>query len=239
MTRLSEAAHDAGEIRRKLYEGKARNLVHRLKKNFFDAYYEPTCEDAAKRLLSLIPDGAVVGAGDSHTVFALELDDELERKGCRVIPHIAALNIHAYESGGDYGYVKAQTKEEARRLLAEYLTSDVFLLGANAITMNGEIVNVDGCGNRVAGSMYGADRIIVVAGVNKIVRDEAAARERIRFIAAPMDNIKYGDECPCVTTGICANCASPKRICNITTIIHKRPIESDFHVIIVGEELGF
>lgn len=239
MTRLSDAAHDAAEIRRKLYEGKAVNLVHRLKKNFFEAYYAPTCEEAAALLLSLIPDGAVVGAGDSHTVFALELDEALEQKGCEVIPHIAALNIHAYENGGDYGYVKAPTKKEARQLLAKYLTSDVFLLGANAITMNGEIVNVDGCGNRVAGSMYGADRIIVVAGVNKIVRDEAAARERIRFIVAPMDQLKYGDDCPCVKTGICANCALPNRICNITTIIHKRPIESDFHVIIVGEELGF
>ena len=190
MTKISEAAYDTNKIRRKFYETKATNLVKKLKKNFFEAYYTESKEDAARLLLSLIPDDSTIGVGDSHTVFALNLDDALEEKNCKAITHIAALNVHAYESSEDLGYIKAPTKKEARKILAEYLTSDVFILGANAITMEGEIVNVDACGNRIAGSLYGADRIIVVVGINKIVKDEAAARERIRFIAAPMDNIK-------------------------------------------------
>ncbi len=76
--------------------------------------------------------------------------------------------------------------EEGRRILAAYLTADVFLLGANAITMTGEIVNVDGVGSRGWGGIYGPDRIVVVAGINKLVPDERAARERIAFVAAPM-----------------------------------------------------
>ena len=236
--KIKDAAYDVEAIRKEFYRGKGLNAVKRLEKNGFSAYYAEDCSEAGKILLSLIPDNSTIGVGDSHTVYALDLDDELRRKGCTAIPNIAALNLHSYRSES-YGYIKAPTREEARAILAEHLTSNVFLLGANAITMKGEIVNVDGVGNRIAGSLYGADRIIVVAGVNKLVPDENAARERIRFIAAPMDNLKYGDTCACVQTGICPSCGSPKRICNITSIIHKKPIESDFHVIIVGEELGF
>lgn len=236
--KIKDAAYDVEAIKKKYYASKGENVVKRLKKNGFEAYYVKNRQDATDLMLSLIPDQALVGVGDSHTVYALDLDNALEAKGCRAIPNIAALNLHSYQSDS-YGYIKAPTREEARKILADYLTSNVFLLGANAITMKGEIVNVDGVGNRIAGSLYGADRIIVVAGVNKIVPDEVAARERIRFIAAPMDNIKYGDECACVKTGICPNCNAPNRICNITSVIHKKPIESDFHVIIIGEELGF
>ncbi len=236
---IKDAAYDVDAIKKKFYASKGENAVKRLQKNGFRAYYVETRREAANLLLTLIPDQALVGVGDSHTVYALDLDEALEAKGCRAIPNIAALNLHSYNSQADYGYIKAPTREEARKLLADYLTANVFLLGANAITMKGEIVNVDGVGNRIAGSLYGADRIIVVAGVNKLVPDEAAARERIRFIAAPMDNIKYGDECACVKTGICPSCNAPNRICNITAILHKKPIESDFHVIIIGEELGF
>jgi hypothetical protein len=105
--------------------------------------------------------------------------------------------------------------------------------------MEGEIVNVDGVGNRIAGSLYGADRIIVIVGVNKITRNEEEARIRIADVAAPMNKIKYGEVCTSVVTGKCGYCSDPNRFCNITTIIHKRPIESDFHVIVVGEDLGF
>lgn len=236
---MKDAAYDVEAIKKQFYASKGENAVKRLRKNGFEAYYVETRQDAADLLLSLIPDRTLVGVGDSHTVYALDLDEALEAKGCKAIPNIAALNLHSYNSEADYGYIKAPTREEARALLADYLTANVFLLGANAVTMKGEIVNVDGVGNRIAGSLYGADRIIVVAGINKLVPDEAAARERIRFIAAPMDNIKYGDECACVKTGVCPSCNAPNRICNITAILHKKPIESDFHVIIIGEELGF
>lgn len=237
--KITDAAYDTEAIKKKFYRSKGENAVKRLQKNGFEAYYAEDRAEAAQVLLSLIPDNAVIGVGDSHSVYALDLDDALAEKGCRPIPNIAALNLHSYESEAEYGYIKAPTREKAREILAEYLTSDVFVLGANAITMKGEIVNVDGVGNRIAGSLYGADRIIIVAGVNKLVPDEHYARERIQFIAAPMNNIKYGDECACVKTGVCPSCNAPARICNITTILHRKPIESDFHVIIVGEELGF
>ena len=87
--------------------------------------------------------------------------------------------------------------------------------------------------------LFRSDRIIMVVGINKIVRDEESARKRIADIAAPMNKVKYGEKCPSLVTGRCVSCSTENRFCNITTIIHKKPIESDFHVIIVGEELGF
>jgi len=235
---IKDAQYDESAIRREYYDRRGNNAIVKLQKNGFHASYFHNLNEAKEYLLKLIPDNSIVGVGDSHTVYAMNLDEDLETKGCYAIPNIAALNVHSYNSNS-YGYIKAQTREEARKILADYLTSNVFLLGANAITMQGEIVNVDGVGNRIAGSLYGADRMIVVAGINKLVTDEAAARDRVKSIAAPMDNIKYGDECASVKAGICPSCVSPNRICNITTIIHRAPIESDFYVIIIGEELGF
>lgn len=235
---LSAVTHDVDAIRKQYYQYKGEALVKALKKNHFEAYYTATKEEAASLMHTLIPDGSIIGVGDSHSFYQLGMEPELLRRACRLIPNVAALNLHSYNSR-EYGYVKAPTREQARDILADYLTSDVFVLGANAVTMEGEIINVDGVGNRIAGSLYGADRIIVVAGVNKIVQNEAEARSRISNMAAPMNKIKYGEVCASVLSGKCAKCASEERFCNITTILHKRPIESDFHVVIVGEELGF
>lgn len=235
---IAAGAFDTQRIRREFYDAKGKAAVKALQKNGFEAYYAKDRGEAAELLLSLVPPGATVGCGDSHTLFALGAEDALKARGCTLISHLCALNAHAQESG-EYGYIKLGTKRQMREILMRYLVSDVFILGANGISMDGQIVNVDGAGNRVAGSMYGPDRIIVVAGVNKLAPDVEAARARVGFTAAPMNNIKYDSAMPCVTTGKCADCARPERICNMTAVIHKKPLDSDFHVIIIGEELGF
>ncbi len=235
---LASVTHDIEAIKKDFYRAKGEALVKALEKNHFDAYYVENREMAANLLEKLIPDESVIGVGDSHTFYQLDMEKRLKQRGCRLIPNTAALNLHSYHSD-EYGYVKASTREKARDILADYLTSDVFVLSANAITMEGEIINVDGVGNRIAGSLYGADRIIVIVGINKITRNEETARMRIADIAAPMNKIKYGEVCPSVITGKCGNCKSENRFCNITTIIHKKPIESDFRIIVVGEEMGF
>ena len=219
--RLRDSAHDVEEIQRRFYASKGAAAVRSLEKNGFAAHYAASRGEAAALLLSLIPDGAVVAA-----------------KGCQAIPSMAALTGTSYDCNPP-GHYRAPTREEARRILAAYLTADVFLLGANAITMTGEIVNVDGVGSRVVGGIYGPDRIVVVAGINKLVPDERAARERIAFVAAPMNNLKYDRACACVKTGRCPSCDAPNRICNVTTILHKKPMRSDYHVILIGESLGF
>lgn len=237
---LGKMAFDTNRIKNDFNRTKGEKVVENLIKNNFEAYYRNDVESAAELLLSLIPQDATVGCGDSHTLFALNIEDQLiNKKNCTVIPHMSALNSHAYDNYEE-DYIRIGSKEEAREILIEYLTSNVFILGANAISLDGQIVNVDGTGNRVAGSMYGPDRIIVVAGINKIAEDVSSARARVAFTAAPMNNIKYSKyDMPCVKAGKCVDCRNPERICNITTIIHKKPSESDFHVIIIGEDMGF
>ena len=105
--------------------------------------------------------------------------------------------------------------------------------------MDGKLVNVDGTGNRVAAMIFGPGKVIVVAGINKIVRDLGAAEERIRSVAAPVNNSRIGLPNPCVKTGECMDCQGPTRICNVTTIIGKRPNTTEMHVVIVGEDMGF
>lgn len=239
LPQLKEMAFDVEKTKQSFRRHKAAVTVQNLKKNNFNAYYADNIKEARELLLSLIEPESTIGCGDSHTLFALELDETLEEMECTVIPHMCALNAQAQKDTSGV-YYKVGSKEDMKKILMNYLVSDVFLLGANAITVDGQIVNVDGTGNRVAGSLYGPDRIIVVAGTNKIVKDVDAARERVGFVAAPINNLKYdNDQMPCIKAGKCMNCSNDKRICNVTTIIHKMPDEADFHVILIGEDLGY
>lgn len=235
---IKSIIRNVDEIKKEYITKKGEALVKALKKRFFEAYYVGTKAEAVKLLHSLIPDGSIIGVGESHSFYQLDMEEDLKNRGCKLITNATAINLHSYNSG-EYHYVKELTREQVRDILADYLTSDVFVLSANAVTMEGEIINVDGVGNRIAGSLYGADRIIMVIGINKVVTNEAAARDRIANVAAPMNKIKYGKVCPSVKNGFCINCSSSDRSCNITTIMHKKPFKSDYHIIIVGEEMGF
>ena len=238
LPRLKEEEHDRNRIKKDYFKQKGEAAVKNLKKNNFEAYYCDSVGEAGNLTLSLIPDNGIIGCGDSHTIFALGLEQELEKKNCVAIPHTCAVNNYALENNSP-GWNIVGSKQEMRDILMQYLVANVFILGANAITVDGQIINIDGAGNRIAGSLYGSDRIIVIAGANKLVKDLNAGLDRLRFVAAPMNNIKYDIEQPCNTSGLCGDCRSLKRNCNITSIIHKRPQDSDFHVIIIGEELGF
>lgn len=236
---LADHQFDVERIRRQYCQSKGEVAVKNLNKRGFAAQYAATAEEAAAAVCGLVPQGATVGCGDSHTLFALGLDDALREKECTVIPHASALNAHAI-GNPEHAKGVVGTREEMRQLLMHYLVSDVFLLGANAITIDGSILNTDGRGNRVAGSLYGPGRIVVVAGVNKLVPSLQAARERVGFTAAPMNQLRYEQpQSPCVQLGNCCDCKSPLRMCSITTIIHRCPEDADFHVVIVGETLGF
>jgi len=238
MPKLKEEDCNRTSIRKDYLRQEAQIAVKNLNKNNFSAHYCDSIEEARKLVLSLIPDDGIVGCGDSHTIFALELDEELEKKNCVAIPHTCAVNHYALENNSP-GYKVVGTRKEMRDILMQYLVANVFMLSANAITMDGQIINIDGAGNRIAGSLYGSDRIIVIAGANKLVNDLNAGLDRIRYVAAQMNNIKYGNDLACNICGTCRDCRSDQRNCNITSIIHKKPVDSDFHVIIIGEELGF
>jgi L-lactate utilization protein LutB len=194
-----------------------------LEKNGFTTLYASTKEQASREILRLIPADAVVGVGGSVTVRELGLVDALIARGNTVAQHW----------GTD---LTPEERMDARR---RQLTSDVFLTSSNAITEGGQLVNVDGGGQRVAAMIFGPKRVIVVAGVNKIVKDVDAAVRRIKEVAAPMNAKRLNRKTPCAETGVCSDCESPERICSVTTIFDRRPSLTDVTVVIVGEELGY
>lgn len=198
-------------------------VVKALEKNNFSAYYVASRAEATEKILSLIPAGATIGVGGSWTLRELGLPEQLANMGHEVFDHNKP----------------GLTPETADALRRKEQSCDVFLSGTNAITLDGQIVNTDGTGNRVAAMSFGPKKAVIVVGINKIVSDLDAAMERIEMFAAPVNNKRLNRPNPCTLTGVCMDCQGPARICNITSILHKKPPAIDFHVVIVGEELGF
>jgi hypothetical protein len=206
-----------------------RDLIERLGKGNIPAFYVKNRKEAFDMVLSMIPEGSTVGFGDSVTLRQIGVVDALE-KGNYIFLNPWRPGISVRES--------IDLKRRA-------LTSDVFVTGTNALTLDGRMVNVDALGNRVAAMLFGPDKVIIVIGINKIVENLEEALERIRNKAAPL-NVKRHPEFdpmpPCGGTGVCSDCSSPWRICNKTVIIDRQFDNSRYKpvitVIIVGEELG-
>ena len=210
------------EMQKKYYDKRGAILVKNLKSRHFDAYYCSTKEEALEKALSLIPAGASVGWG-----------------GCVSCQQIGLLDS---VRAGDYKALdrdKCNTPEERDNLMHQCLLADTFLTGANAISLDGQMVNIDGNGNRVAAIIYGPRQVIVVAGMNKVVDTLDAAITRARTVAAPINQQRFGLPNPCTATGSCADCKSETCICNhIVVTRHCRPV-GKIKFILVGEDLGF
>jgi len=200
-----------------------KRAVEALKKNNFNADFFSTREELIKRILEMIPKKDVIGVGGSTTVQNLGILEILAKRGNLILDHNKA----------------GLSPEEVLNLRRKQLTCDTFITGSNSITLDGKLVNTDGVGNRVASMIFGPKQVIILAGTNKIVKDEEEARKRIRTIAAPINNKRLNRPNPCTVTGECMNCQGPTRICNITTILKKRPSLTPFSVFIINEELGF
>ncbi|MFC1874312.1 lactate utilization protein [Chloroflexota bacterium] len=202
----------------------ARKLIESLEKNNISGFYVGTGEEALEKLLGLIPTGSKVGHGGSLT---------LEQIGA-----IEALRK------GNYDFMDRRrpgiSEEEHHRLRKESLFADVFLMSTNALTMDGKLVNIDGIGNRLAALIFGPNKVIIIAGINKVVPDMDAAINRIKNYVAPIHARRGDRPLPCAKTGNCINCHAPERFCNaLVTIEHQYQRNKDrITVIIVGEELG-
>jgi hypothetical protein len=203
------------------YEKRAQILIKNLKDRHFDAWY---CDDKAaalKKALELIPKDASIGWGGALSAVQIGLIDAV-RQG----------NYQALDRD------TCQTAEERDQMGHTCLGADVFLTGANGLSMDGEMVNIDGTGNRVAAIVYGPKSVLVIAGMNKVVDTLEDAVTRARTVAAPMNQQRFGLPNPCTVTGTCADCKSQTCICNQILITrHCRPV-GRIKFIIVGEELG-
>lgn len=209
------------EMQKNYYDKRAALLVKNLQSRHFDAYCCATKEDALEMALSLIPAGASVGWGGALSAQQIGLIDAIRAGEYLPIDRDAC-----------------QTPEEREECMRRCLLSDVFITGANAISMDGQMVNIDGNGNRVAAIVYGPKEVIVIAGMNKVEDTLDAAITRARTVAAPMNQQRFLLPNPCTTTGTCADCKSETCICNQILITrHCRPI-GRIKFILVGEELG-
>lgn len=203
------------------YEKRAEILVKNLKSRHFDAVYCATKEEALQQALARIPEGATVGWGGAKSAAEIGLLDAV-RKG----EYIAI--------DRDTAPTKADFDANTRKAI----TADVFISGANALALTGEMVNIDGLGNRVAAVIYGAKEVLVIAGMNKVCDTLDDALRRARTVAAPMNEQRFLGDTPCTKTGVCADCKSEACICNHIVITrHGRPT-GRIKFILVGEDLG-
>lgn len=197
------------------------NTIQALKKNNFEVEYFEDTKSLTSRLLKVIDKNEVVGIGGSVTIQELDIAKMLIDRGNKV-------EWHWLE----------KTPEEKNRARINQMHSDVYLTSTNALTQRGQLVNTDGTGNRVASMIFGPKRVIVVCGVNKIVPNLELAIERVRE-AAVKNAKRLNLSTPCTVKGECFECNSPQRICNVTTIMEKRPSQTEMTIMIVNENLGY
>ncbi len=202
-----------------------------LKANNFDAQLAQTAAEARQMMLEMIPSTATVGIGHSATLVQIGIIEDLTRRGNKVInPFTKQLSKGMSEDPA----IKKLFLQMARMTLG----TDLFLASSNAVTEDGKIVSIDRAGSRVAGMIFGAGKVILAVGRNKIVKDVDEAIHRIKNIIAPTHARQRGRRTPCAVTGKCNDCDNPNRLCNITLIIEKQPLNTDISIILIDEDLG-
>ncbi len=204
-------------------EMKINRTIEALKKNNINGYYAKNRDEVIKLIEDIVAEGSKVAVGGSET--------------------LSELGVLEYLRSGRYDfldrYKAGLTPEEVTNIFKQSFLADAYLSGCNAITENGELYNVDGNGNRVAAMLYGPDKVIVICGVNKIVKDVDEAIKRNRAISAPMNAKRLKRKTPCAKVGYCMDCNSPERICNEYTLIKKQRLPERMHVIFLNENLGY
>ena len=208
------------EQRNELLAGK---VIKSLKARHIEGYYCATAPEAVSKVLELIPAGSSVSWGGSTTIREIGLNDALHQAGVYTV----------------LDRDLAETPEDVQKIYRQAFSADFYLSSANAMSEQGDIVNIDGNGNRVAAIAWGPKQVIFVVGMNKIARDLDAAIKRARGTAAPINTTRLNRETPCTLDGVCHDCHSPNSICNQIHIIRNSYDNGRFCVVLVGEDLGY
>ena len=206
---------------KKRYDKAGPAVAEAMKKRGFDAYYVSTAEEARAKALELIPEGSTVSWGGSVTIDQIGLKQAVIEGGYEVINRD-----------------EAKTPEERTEFMRKGLTCDVFLMSANAVSEDGQMVNIDGNGNRVAALCFGPKEVIVIAGMNKVVANVDDGIRRVRTQAVPPNCVRLSCDTPCAKTGKCAECI-PNSICANIVITRKSMVPNRIKVILIGETLGY
>ena len=204
------------------YENQAKSIIHKLEARKMEGYYCPDKESAKAKVLELIgPNKKVVTYGGSMSLDEVGLKEAVEEAGHDLLRR-----------------EKYVTPEEKRECFAKQTLADVFMMSTNAITLDGELVNIDGSSNRVACLSFGPNEVIVVAGMNKVVSNVEEGIARSRNFAAPPNTVRLGCDTPCAKIGQCGNCLNDTICCQIVVTRASR-VPGRIKVVLVGEELGY
>lgn len=203
------------------YEKRGKILVKNLQSRHFDACYCATRQEALEKALSWIPEGATVGWGGAMSAQEIGLMDALKNGPYQPMDRDSCA-----------------TAEERAMLMHKHLGADVFLTGANGLSLDGQMVNIDGTGNRVAAIAFGPKTVLVIAGMNKVMDTLEEAVRRARTVAAPLNQQRFQLDNPCTATGTCADCKSATCICNQIIITRNCRPQGRIKFILVGEDLG-
>jgi hypothetical protein len=206
-----------------LWRQQGQICIKNLERNGFNAFLVDDGAAARRLVLDQTADLNSFGVGGSDTVRRIGLVEALVAAGKTVYDH----------------WQPGLTAEQIHRVRLDQGRADCFLCSANAVSMTGEVVNVDGMGNRTAAMSFGPRKVVIVAGMNKVEPDLTAALQRVKNVAAPMRARSLNRKTPCAETGICNDCHSPDRICRITTILHRAPMGAEVTVVLVCQALGF
>lgn len=197
----------------------AQKVIKGLESRNMTGYYAPTAQEALKKALELIPEGATVTMGGAMSAHEIGLVDALKK--------------------GNYNFIDRDEEEDKRAAMLKAYDADYFLASVNAMTEDGVLVNIDGNSNRVSAIAQGPKHVLFIVGMNKVCIDVDGAMKRARNVAAPINAQRFGLSTPCAKTGSCMNCKSPDTICCQFLITRFSRHAGRIHLILVGESLGF
>lgn len=204
------------------YANQAATIIKNLEKRNMEGFYCPDAASAVKTALSLMPEQSVISWGGSMTLSEIGLMDQLTKGNYTLIDRMTA-----------------NTPEEREEIYAKTVLADFFLMSTNAITLDGQLVNIDGAGNRVACLIHGPKNVIILAGMNKVCPDLESAFKRVKNCATPPNTVRLNCKTPCAVTGVCADCLTPETICCQEVITRYSRIKGRIKVILIGEEYGY
>lgn len=210
-------------VREQYNEKLAETVIRNLEKRQMAAFYCPSAAEARDMALAFVKEGNSVSFGGSMTLEETGILEALRNRGdIRLIDRANARNA-----------------QEVKQIFRDALSADCYFMSTNALTEDGELVNIDGNGNRLAALIYGPDQVIIVTGLNKVVPTVEDAVRRVRHTATPLNCIRLNRNTPCASTGTCADCLAPDCICNQVVITRRSGNPDRIKVILVGEALGY
>ena len=195
-------------------------VAKKLKDHNFGVTIVESGAEALDYLKQSIPKNATIGVGGSVTLSEIGAIDWLT-------------------GNPEYRFLNRYHTDDVKKCYHDSLLADVYLMSTNAVTLDGMLYNIDGNGNRLAALIYGPEKVYVVAGANKIVKDVEAARQRLEQVAAPANNVRLNKDNPCASLGECAHCNHSTTICNQFVLTRRSGTPERIHVILVNEELGY